>query len=60
MRENTWATNVDATKPNGTDPYEIRLASTVVNRYTLTVDGSGTASLAVPVGATDKWISVDP
>lgn len=58
MRENTWETNVDATKPNGTDPYEIRLASTDVKRYTLIVDDSGTASLAPYTGADVKWIQV--
>ena len=49
MRENTWETNI-SNVVDAADPYEIRLASTVVNRYTLTVDvNDGTASLAAPL-----------
>lgn len=58
MRINTWKTFADP-DPNAAEPYQIKLESTDVNRYTLTVDDSGTASL-VPVNADDKWISVDP
>ena len=58
MRENTWETAADFTT-GAAEPYQIRLASTVVKRYTLTYSPtSGNASLTAE--ADGKWISVDP